>query len=49
LKVFLDPEYNINKYNSVTREEVKKYHKKYYKPENAIVVDEEKGYKVIFE
>ena len=49
LKVFLDPEYNMNKYNSITREEVKKYHKKYYKPENAIVVDEEKGYKVIFE
>jgi hypothetical protein len=48
LKSFLDPEYDINHYRPITREEVKKYHEKYYKLENVIVVDEEKDYKIIF-
>ncbi len=48
LKKFIDPEISTNQYKSVSWEDVKKYHKKYYKPENVIVVDEEKDYKVIF-
>ena len=48
LKSFLDPEYDINHYKSITLEDVKDYHEKYYKRENAIVVDNEKDYKIIF-
>lgn len=47
LKRFLDPEYNINHYKSITWKEVKDYHEKYYNRKNAIVVDE-KDYKIIF-
>ena len=49
LRKFVDPDYNINHYKSITWEEVKDYHEKYYKRENLIVVNEEKDYKVIFE
>lgn len=49
LKSFLDPKYDINHYKSITLEEVKDYHEKYYKRENAIVVDNENDYKIIFE
>ena len=48
LKKFVDPELSTNRYKSVTLKEVRDYHKKYYKPENIIVVDEDKNYKVIF-
>ncbi|MBR7036483.1 hypothetical protein IKI14_01035 [bacterium] len=48
MKKFINPEISTNQYKSVSWEDVKKYHKKYYKPENVVVVDEEKDYKVIF-
>jgi CRISPR/Cas system-associated protein Csx1 len=49
LRKFVDPDYNINHYKSITWKEVKDYHEKYYKRENVVVVDEEKNYKVVFE
>jgi hypothetical protein len=48
LKKFVDPEISTNHYKSISWEEAKEYHEKYYKLENVIVVDEEKDYKVIF-
>ena len=48
LKKYLDPDFSMNQYEEVPREDVKNYHEKYYKRENVIVADNEKDYKIIF-
>lgn len=49
IQKFVNPKLTTNRYKAVSLDDLKDYHKKYYKPENLIVVDEEKDYKIIFE
>ncbi len=48
IKKFIDPDLTTNRYKSVPLDDVKDYHKKYYKSENLIVVDDEKDYKIVY-
>lgn len=48
IRKFIDPKFLTNHYKPVSLDDVKRYHKKYYKIENLVVVDEEKWYNVIF-
>lgn len=48
IKKFIDPDLTTNHYKSVSLDEAKDYHKKYYKLENLIVVDDEKDYKIVY-
>jgi hypothetical protein len=48
IKKFIDPDLTTNHYKSVSLDDVKDYHKKYYKPENLIIVDDEKDYKIVY-
>lgn len=40
VKKYLDSDFSMNKFEEVSREDVKNYHEKYYTSENMIVIDE---------
>ena len=47
VKKYLDSDFSMNKFEEVSREDVKNYHEKYYTPENMIVVEDTNNYKII--
>lgn len=48
IKKYIDPDISLNTYEDIKRKDINDYHKKYYTPDNIIIVDEN-NFEIVYE